>query len=214
MRALVAIRRVGITSRYAKYMTTKAENQANPPTLEQIEVKPKPSAWQHNLDAKKTLSRINLKQSAQFREWLIANTVTEIRNSIITQINERADWMEEKLTKTYNAPICHELCAVWIANQLEKAGTKAITEWLAALAVTGDPADTRANVARAVGISQQNVSSRFPNLSEITEQIQEADEKHIKVEFDLYGYPFEYDRRPDDQKTDHDSNPGASSAED
>lgn len=167
---------------------------------------------QHNAQSKKTLDRMNLEAAKDFRNALIMATVNEIRNEIINAINEKADWMAETMEKKYDAPLCGDLCAVWIATRLETIGTHAISEYFAACAAAAKPADSQANIARAAGIAPQNCLTRFPELPTLAPKIKKAFENQERITFNLGGFDFEYDGH---RKTDKDdSTPGASSAED
>ncbi len=138
----------------------------------------------HNAKIKQALELLDGDQ--ELHDWARNKALAELRNSITEQIVKEGHELSNTLL-AYGVQLCPLTASVWISNQLEQS-VGAITEWLAGFAYCDG--DSKANLARAVGIRQQSYASHFPQLEEIAAAQDKADETNKPQNIQLRGDPF------------------------
>ena len=139
---------------------------------------------QHNAKIKAALELLN--NDEELQEQARIHALTELRNIITKQIIKEGHELSNTLL-AHGVQLCPLTASVWIANQLEQ-GVGAITEWLAGFAYCDG--DSKANLARAVGLRQQSYSTHFPQLEEIAAAQEKADETGEPQNILIHGDPF------------------------
>lgn len=139
---------------------------------------------EHNTRTKAALEL--LESNKELCDWAKTHFLAELRNMITNQIVEEGHELSDELMK-YGVRLCPKVAMVWIANELEN-NVGAITEWLAGFAYW--EGDSKANLARAVGIRQQSYATHFRQLEEIAAAQNKADETGQDQTISLRGAPF------------------------
>ena len=145
-----------------------------------------PNETQRGHNAKSKAALEFLESNDEIREWARNHALAELRNLITDQIVKEGHELSDNLL-AYGVQLCPSVSSVWIADQLEKS-VGAITEWLAGFAYCDG--DSKANLARAVGIRQQSYATHFPQLEEIAAAQDKADETGEPQDITLRGDPF------------------------
>ena len=140
----------------------------------------------HNKKTKEALTL--LASQPEIAEWARTNALAALRNSLEPLITEEAWRLSNALLNNYGLQFCPQVTAVWICDQLEKH-LRATTEWRAGAAYAHG--DSKANLARAAGIRQQNLPTHFPQLEEIAEAQIRADETNEPQLINLRGEEFD-----------------------
>lgn len=138
----------------------------------------------HNAKIKQALELLS--NNKEIHDWARNKALTELRNIITEQIVKEGHELSNALL-AYGVQLCPLTASVWISNQLEQS-VGAITEWLAGFAYCDG--DSKANLARAVGIRQQSYTTHFPQLEEIAAAQNKADETNKPQNIQLHGDPF------------------------
>lgn len=116
------------------------------------------------------------------RNHVLADLKTTITDQIVTEGHELSDAL-----LAYGVQLDPNVASVWIADQLEKS-IGGITEWLAGFAYYTE--NSKANLARAVGIRQQSYATHFPQMEEIAAAQGRADETGEPQPIIIHGDPF------------------------
>lgn len=139
---------------------------------------------QHNAKIKAALELLN--SDDEIREQARIHALTDLRNIITEQIIKAGHELSNNLL-AYGVQLCPNTASVWIADQLEK-NVSGITEWLAGFAYCDG--DSKANLARAVGIRQQSYKTHFPQLEQIAAAQDKADQTGEPQDILIHGDPF------------------------
>lgn len=124
----------------------------------------------HNKKTKAALDM--LATNPEIANWARSNALSKISEKLNAQIKEEAWHLSDVLLSEYGVELCPSVASIWISDQLEKRISNT-TQWLAGFALFDG--DSKANIARAVGIRQQNCTVRFPQLEEVAKAQEKAD---------------------------------------
>ena len=158
-------------------------------------IKPTETQLGHNKKTKEALTL--LAKQPKIAEWARVNALASLRNVLEETITQEAWNLSNALLNNYGVQLCPEVASVWICDQLEKH-IGATTEWHAGFAY--ESGDSKANLARAVGIKQQNCMTHFPQLEEIAAAQTKADETGQPQTIVLRGDEFDvYPSKPHEE---------------
>lgn len=160
----------------------KKNHNTTPPTYT---IPPNETQRSHNAKIKQALELLD--SNEEIHNWARNKALTDLRNLITEHIVKEGHELSNALL-AYGVQLCPNTASVWISNQLEQS-IDGITEWLAGFAYCDG--DSKANLARAVGIRQQSYASHFPQLEEIAAAQNKADATGEKQSILLHGDLFE-----------------------
>lgn len=133
--------------------------QAPRPTYEDMELPV--TGFARNASTKAALDLLNGDKTVG--EWAANASTSMALAELEATIRKEAKALTEHLLNDYGEHIPPDMAALWIANQIQER-MKTLTETFAQEAYRNE--NSKANIARAVGIRQQNANIRFPHLED------------------------------------------------
>lgn len=143
--------------------TISAYDEAPRPVYKAEQAEPEDTVAMHNKRTKAGLDFLS--NHPEVESWALSNAFKGINADLDERIHELAAQLSDALFENYGVRVCLKVMTVWVCVQLGSC-VKSMTERAAGIAYA--EGDSKANIARAAGIRQQNLMTHFPRLEEIS----------------------------------------------